>query len=322
MQRAISFTIVFLITILSGHKTVGQEIKVISSFDNSPLPYATVTNHTYPSVTSCNKEGLAKLTAFAGDTISVSYVGYKTAVIRFSDKTQIVRLVPDQKLLPVITLHSCRKPKEFHYNNFDDYKKLQREDQLKGFSRVIWSKAWNTNGKFAVRLSPLKANAVLKDFSFWIEKDENGPPSSVHSPLLISLYEASDSTHLPGELISQEPIIYFPKKAGKQTIEFDTLHVSIPSNGIYLSIQYIMNEEYEWKHETKWKDHKEDSILRDTVIIRYGGVIPAIRTKDFDFVHYNGIKDRWFTVGGQLIPDENLHTTIKCEFTIKYCEDK
>jgi hypothetical protein len=53
----------------------------------------------------------------------------------------------------------------------------------------------------------------------------------------------------------------------------------------------------------------------------YGATMSCIRSKDFDFVSYNGIRDKWNSEAGKPIPNDELHTTIKCEFTLKYCRE-
>ena len=81
-----------------------------------------------------------------------------------------------------------------------------------------------------------------------------------------------------------------------------------------------MNEEFQWKLATQWRD--DDSVLRDTTIIRYGGVLQGIFARDFNLVFYNGLKDSWFTPsrhpGGNY---DTLKATIKCEATIRYCDE-
>lgn len=198
----------------------------------------------------------------------------------------------------------------------------KEERPQREFGGVIWAKAVFSNPKIAIHLKPSKAYTMLKDFSFWIEKEQGAPSSSILTPLLISLYEVSDSTSLPGELISEAPIIYFPQKSGKQTVSLDTLRVRIPPNGIYVSLQYIMNEEYEWKKVTKWKDSEEDSVVRDTIITRYGGRLLGVRSPDFRIVFYNGFKDEWFSSARKPGSNSFLPGTIKCEATIKFCQDK
>jgi hypothetical protein len=318
--RSLSATV---LTFLTLAKAISQEIKVVASSDNVPLPFATITNHTRPLVVSTDRDGAAHITAMVGDTLSISYVGFKTALLRFGgDKVQVVRLLPDQKALPDVTIYACKRTKEFIYKNFEYAKKVKKGNRAQiGFWGVVWTKVGNNNAKIAIRLIPDKAHSSLKDFSFWIEQYPPVPKSSILAPLLVSLYSVSDSSQMPGELISKAPIFHFPNKSGKQTINFDTLHVRIPPKGIYVSLQYIMNETYEWKYITCWKG-KADSIGRDTVITGYGGRIDGVCTKDFDLVFYNSIANTWFAPAKQPIPDATVHGSIKCAATIKYCQEE
>ena len=316
-------TLGFLVFILFTYSTSAQQLRVISSVDSSPLPYATVTNHTHPLMYSSDKNGVANLTAQIGDSLSISYVGYKTQAVRFNGKqVQVVNLLREPTTLPTITLRNCTTTKEFKYKNLDMRSDLKGLNSVIGFGGVVWSKAGSINQKAAIRLNPSKAQAILEDFSFWIFREPHAPKSSVSTPLMISFYEVSDSTHLPGDLISKAPIFYFPKKEGKQTIKLDSLHLRIPDGGIYVSLQYIMNEEYEWKEATKWKDSIEDSVGRDTVIIRYGGRVDGLYSSNFTLAFYNGNTNKWIAASKKPIPNNDIHGTIKCEATIKYCEDE
>jgi len=322
MQRKISFLLILIATISVAHNTAAQQIKVVSSVDNSPLPFATVTNHSHPLLVSADQDGVAHITGSIGDTLSVSYVGYNTAVLFLTgDKIQIIHLLLDQKLLPAITIHNCRKTKEFNYNNFRAVKKLKTSNETQNnFRGVIWIKGTNSSSRIAVRLNPMKANATLKDFSFWLEKEREAPDSSVLTPLLISLYEVADITNMPGELISNAPIFYFPKKSGKQTIRLDTLHVRIPDRGIYVSLQYIMNEAYEWK-QFYWHTDSAGIKKIDTFRFRYGGIIRGLRARDFEMVWYNGIRNEWLLLGGPAVPNKGSRDSIKCEATLILCDD-
>mgnify|MGYP001619374851 FL=1 len=168
MQRIICLVVVLISTIVIGHNTVAQELKVVSNVDNLPLPFATVTNHSRPSIVSTNINGVVNLKGNIGDTLSVSYIGYMTAVLLFNgDKILVVRLEQAQKMLPEVVIHNCRSVKEFNYDNFKGAKKLKKQGELqKGFGGVIWSKGSNIYAKIALRLNPLLPNATLTDFSF------------------------------------------------------------------------------------------------------------------------------------------------------------
>ena len=312
--------ILFISIFLFAATASSQQLKIISSIDHTPLPYATVTNHSHPSLISANIDGIARPVAAIGDSLSVSYVGYKTAFIRFDgSQLMVVTLVREKVILPPVTIRNCAKTREFTMKNYETVKKKKDQQETKGFSAVIWSNNWNTNGKIAVRLRPQQPGAVLKSFSFWIEKDEAGPDSAIRTPLLLSFYEVSDSTLLPGDAISNAPVIFFPKKGGKQTLHLDSLHLSIPANGIYVSIQYVMNEQYQWIEKTKWR-YETDSVLRDTMITRYGGkIIAGVRSRDFEFVNYYGLKGEWHTIRDYPLPLAEPRTTIKCEAVVRYC---
>lgn len=122
MQQAIILILTF-ITVIIKNAAIAQEIKIVSNADSSVLPYATVTNHTRLSIISSDQNGVARVVAVAGDTLLVSYVGYKTAVIRFNGKRiQIVSLLQTKKTLAAVTVHACRKHQEFSYNNFGEIK--------------------------------------------------------------------------------------------------------------------------------------------------------------------------------------------------------
>lgn len=300
-----------------------QEIHIVCATDNSPLPYATITNHTHQWVISADKNGEAKISVSVGDTLSVSYVGYKTAVFRYTgDHVQLVSLIQVQYFLPEVTIRNCRKSKEVLYKNSEGTNRVKMENgTINVYSGIISAKGVNNNVKTAVRLNPSMPNATLKNFSFWTVRGRKAPKSSVLAPLIISFYDVSDSTNLPGELISNAPIIYFPKKAGKQTINLDSLYVSIPFNGIYVSFQTVFNEEYEWEFAIKIPKGQGEPVGRDTTVLVYGAMIDGVYAKDFDIAFYDAIKDSWRIAPYQPIANNNLHGTIKCEATIKYCED-
>ena len=267
-------------------------------------------------------DGVAHVAVEIGDSLSVSYIGYNTSRFRFSgDKIQVIRLLPNQTLLPAVTVRTCKSPRQLVYKNFVDIKKGKKtEEPEKSFLGVIWTKGTLNSAKVAVRLNPLEENATLKDFSFWLESQSGAPKSAILNPLIIGLYDVNDSAYMPGELIVSKPILYFPKREGKQTIELDTLSIRIPPKGIYVSLQYVMHESYEWK-QFFWHRDSLGAKVVDTIVYRYGGLIKGVRTKDFDFLWYNALKEEWFSVGGRQIPNDDFHSSIKCEATIKVCED-
>jgi hypothetical protein len=322
MQRVISIIFILSASVLSGYKTAAQEIRVISAADNAPLPYATVTNRTHPLVVSADATGTAHIKAAAGDSISVSYVGYKTALLLFNgDKVQAISLRRNQQVLPDIKVYSCKRTKELTYDNYRDYdrQKIYDDPSKTNFGGFFWDKNGNAKSCFAVLVKPSRPNATLKDFSFWIKKDFQAPKSSIHTPLLINFFEVADSSGLPGELISRGSIVYVPKKPGRQKLSLDSIHLVMPSSGIYVSLQYVMNEEYEWEEKTRFRKSEQDTASIDTVFTRYGDVIGGLRSRESSFVFYNALRDKWVSYELPSTPENSFHSTIKWEVTIKYC---
>jgi hypothetical protein len=321
-MKDLNFILSLLLVFICHHKTLAQEIRVVSKLDNSPLPYATVTNHSRSSIVSCDDYGIAHLSIEKGDTLTISHIGYKTVTITYSGNlVQIIYLIPQQVSLPTVTVRTCKETRELTYRNFTPNKKGRNKETPENiFGGVIWTKGTTAAVRTAVRLNPLQQNAILKNFSFWLERESEAPESSILNPLILGLYEVSDSTYLPGEFLLNKPIFYFPTREGKQTIELDTFLLRIPPNGIYVSLQYVMNEAYEWKKYYFHTDSLGAKII-DTVVYRYGGIIKGLRTENFDFVSYDGISGKWSSVGGRPIPNADFHSSIMCEATLKVCEE-
>lgn len=305
--------------VVPWNSMVAQEIRITSRADDAPLPYATVVNRNQGIITSADVNGKTQLAAAVGDTLSISYVGYRTAVLRFSgQKELLIRLTQEQRTLPEVMIHHCSRTQEFNFSNFETEKSRKRKNRANMLpGGVIWSKGPIHNSKIAVLVKPQKTYATLKSFSFWIEKYFDAPESWVRTPVLISLYEVLDSSGLPGAAVSEAPIIYYPKEKGKQTVRIDSLHVSVPLKGIYVGLQYVMNEEYKWNLLTKRRG--QDSVLRDTTIIMYGGVMVGTHTVSSALAYYNGIEEKW----SYLPPPSpgQPPMAVKCAATIEYCEE-
>ena len=318
LQTAIYFTITFL---LSSSFASAQNFKVIAAEDGAALPFATLINYTHPNLVSANANGIAALPVQIGDSIAVSYIGFKTTAFIFnSNTTQTIHLLKETNLLPRFTVVNCKKMKKLKYGNTDSINfKIMANGEKTYFGGVSWNKGPWENGKFAVWLNPEIDNGILKEFSFWLKKPFNAPNSSIYTPLILSIYDVEDSNFLPGNLISESPVFYFPKKEGKQTIKMDSMRITIPPNGIYVCFQYVRNEEVEWKIKT----HLIDSAMhidKDTILTYYGVNIAGNYSRNFNLMFFNPTQNKWFSPY-KTPHDNNIHGTIKCEAIIKRCDD-
>ena len=297
-----------------------QQFKIVAAEDGSVLPYATVINYTHPTIVSANANGIVELNPQNGDSIAVSYVGFKTlSFIFYPNFSPNIRIFKENNVLPPITVLKCKKFKKMKYSNEDStYFKISENGERLHFGGVLFSEGpWN-NPQFAVRLNPEQENAIMKEFSFWLLKPYGGPKSAITAPLIIDFYDVTDSI-LPGNLLTEKSLIYYPQKPGKQTLKLDSLHLRIPSNGIFVSFQCVRNEDYAWTETTHWID-SASHISKDSVFERYGGRIDGIYTRNFELADFNPIKNKWYLWSYK--PGKNdIHGSIKCEAVLKYCED-
>ena len=76
--------VLLLIILLTLPSFCQQRFKIISGEDDSPLPYATIVNFTKKYYLSASKTGEAIIDVLPGDSIIISYVGYKD--VSFNDE--------------------------------------------------------------------------------------------------------------------------------------------------------------------------------------------------------------------------------------------
>ena len=287
-------------------ETNAQKFKIISAEDGAALPFATLINFTHPNLVSSNTNGIAELTAQNGDSIAVSYVGFKTRSFVFNtDTSTTIQLLKETVLMPPVTVQKCKKERRFSYIN-----KTVNYTLINGVRHYFdglawWGVRWK-NSEYAVRINPEKENTRLESFSFWLNKSAFGPKSAINAPLIISFYDVNDSI-TPGNLRTETPLFYYPQKTGKQTLNLDSLHLSIPPNGIYISFQCVTNEDYAWTQPIKMSG---SGSIKDTVIKCYGGTIEGVYSSDFELACFNPIKNKWF-----LFPKKtgegDLHPSVK-----------
>ena len=306
--------IFLIILILSAQKSNAQRFTIIAAEDGAALPFATMVNLTHPNIVSANVNGIANLTAQNGDSISISYVGFKKTTFIFnSDTTTNIRLFKEAEVLPNITVVKCKKMKQFKYSNKNDAKFIMKNGTRYYFDGLGWWDFRWKNSEYAIRINPEKENTILKSFSFWLKKSPFGPKNAINAPLIISFYEVTDSI-TPGNLLIEKPLFYYPQKIGKQTINLDSFHLIIPPNGIYVSFQCVTNEDYAWTKPIKMIGSTKDSIIKC-----YGGTIEGLYSSNFEIAGFNPIKNSWFLFSKNT--ENDLFPSVKCEAVLKYCED-
>ena len=316
-KNSIYFIIIIL---LSAATTFSQEIRIIAAEDGTPLPFASVFNLTHPSFVSANAFGVAKLTVVNGDSVTVSYTGCTSVSFVYnSNTTNTIRLSKANSILPPVTVLNCKKMKKMKFKNKDAVKFITMKNGNKmSYAGVMWFKEWYAPIS-AIKLNPGIENATLISFSFWLQNTYNAPAAAIKAPLMISFYEVSDSL-LPGNTITESPLIYYPQKTGKQTLQLDSLHLRIPSNGIYICFQYVMNEAYEWKETVKFTDSTYQHIDSVRIFTGHGGRIEGMYVKEVEVAEFNPLKNKWKFLKNVGAGD-GWYGTLKYEAIVRYCED-
>lgn len=309
-----------LIPLLSTSIPFAQIFRIIAEQDSSELPFCSIINYTQPSFVTANRFGVAEIYAQIGDSITVSLVGYKTKSIIFNSNTpQTICLVKETYNLPPVTIKTCRNTKLVKGTNKNSVNYITKDDgnryYFDGFS--WWG--WWSNVKWAVRILPEIENSSLKSYSFWLKKANFGSKESMKAPLIIEIYDVTDSI-LPGNLLTDVPIIYYPQKKGKQILNLDSLQLRIPPMGIYISFQSVMTEDNTWGQHIKFKD-STSGMLKDTLVKCYGGVIDGVYSSNFELAGFNLKNNKWFLLDQNLDRNDGLHNSIKCEAVLTSCEE-
>lgn len=308
-----------LIFLMFSMLSYSQEFKIISAEDATPLPFATAINLTHPTISTANSDGTVQIAATTGDSVVVSFVGFEGLSFVYDGQSrQTIRLQKRLSVLPTIVVLNCKKFKKQKIKNKDAVKWITMSNGIPcSYTGLTWYREW-TNNIGAIRLNPEKENTILSAFSFWLDKGYRGAFSAIKTPLIIRFYDVSDSL-LPGNLISENALVYTPQKTGKQTLRLDSLQLNIPPKGIYVSFQCVMNEEYAWKETFHFTDSAKVN-YKDTVYTGYGGRIEGLWSKNTELALFSSFKNKWFLSKSTGFA-YGMNGTIKYEAVLKYCDE-
>lgn len=284
---------------------------IVSKDNNQPLPYASVVNHTYHQLLFSNENGKVEHEFKAGDSISISYVGYRNQSFIFNGKEILsIKLSMQPSKLTEITLHACKKWEKQSYTN------LEGDSSGMTFGGLRWIEN-SLNAKVAILLTSADTKSYLTDFSFWLQKSDFGNPSSFKAPIKFSFYELNDSTGLPGNLISAKQIIYQPKKTGKQTINADSLSIKMPEKGMYLCFEIPFDKKFTQRVKILTDDNRDGMVH-----YFYGGRLEGIYSKKNVLSFFDYLQNNWhFAINSTKEDMYKTHGTIKFAYTMKTCAE-
>ncbi len=300
-----NFVIIFLIISFFLQNTTFSQTKITisSGVDASPLPFATIVNSTNKTFYTADEFGQIMLQANLYDSLIVSYVGYNTNSYVFLIADTVIKLYPKLNNLPIVNIIPCIT---FAYQYVNNYDSSKNDNSFSGYNIGEYNNY--NSGKFAMLIKSPIPNAYLNKITFWLNEIFFAPKKAIQNPLSVFFYKVIETTLKPGDAILNNPIIIYPKRAGSQTINFDSVHIKIPEQGIYISFQYLPDKKFMWEHT-----HTIDADSVKIKKTRFGGVIAGVRSKPTYISFYNVIKDSW------TIPKITTGQ-VKYEIKLKYCK--
>lgn len=311
MITLFKYPLVFFLLFLNARNAgyAQTTIRIETSENRSPLAFASIINYSKKVIVFSDQTGNATIKFDNGDSIIISYVGYDDLRFIFDKQhSTIYQLTQSKAFLNTVEIKACIPKKIFEYSNEED-------NPQQKFGGLTWNFP-SDNAKVAVMVRPEVKNAYAISFSFWLLNNIQAPKVAIQAPMKISFYEIVDSTSLPGELITNRQVIYFPKREGKQVIDLDSIRLKIPGNGMYIGIEYIIDEKY--KYPVRYIDTARGI---DSIRYSYGGRIDGAFSTKYRIAFYNYFEDNWFYGGKRnKLEMEQPHGTIKCSLRIKYCE--
>lgn len=297
----------FLLT-CSLHSLSQTQFVIRSAIDSLPLPFASIINLSQKTFYSANENGQVIIHTITGDSIRISYVGFKELlfIIPSVHQQQQIYIKSEKSILKEVIVKNCklfRKHKEINYKS---------DTSARKFGGVI-SSTGESNGRVAVYVKSENPASILESITFWLKRWNYMPKYAVQSPFAITLYSCDKSTGLPDALLYERSLFYFPKKEGKQIIHLDSLRLVVPDNGLFVSFEFIMDKKYQWELP---------DIKNDTVIIRQGVNIEGAFADCFPLAFFDYTTNNWkFAIPPEVIRKHKLYSSIKMEAVFKYCDE-
>ena len=281
-----------------------KQISIRSASDSSTLSFATVFDVANKAVGSANEAGVFKISAKDYNSFRISYIGYEDLEIIPNAHKEFDTIYLTRKIstLKELVIKPCRLDAEEKISNLTDNNQAL-------FGGVMSPKA-NNNGKVAVLIIPKKSPAKLLSLSFWLKRGLPFIPKYAEkSPFAISFYSYSETTKLPGDLLYEKPVFYFPKKEGKQFLKLDTLNINLPLEGMYVCFEFIQDEKYQWNLRSN-----------DSIVVNQGVSLDGTYSEGFGLAFFDYKTNSWIKhlTFARTRPD-NTHGTIKIEASYRYC---
>lgn len=255
MKKILLLILLFPIVAAAQLKMAG---KVVDAKTKQPIAYVNIENFKAQIGTQTNLDGLFELNLLKGkqtDTIKISCVGYLDKLVTNlnANTTALYELTPAVfQLNEIKVLKRKIAEKVVGVINTKGHKILASNQRIQrpGLQRAVLMKNDGYEG-------------YLKSIHFYIGSDMYEAPFRVH------IYENEDNS--PGQDLLNKSLEFAAYKNNSWN-EFDisTYNLSIPKDGFWVSLEWIMNEKYMAETKPFSATNKDGQLITGLTVKYYG----------------------------------------------------
>lgn len=285
-----------------------KTIIITSAADQQPVAYATIINLTHKHFANTLKDGRASILFEKGDSLIVSHIGFEAqSIVADADSLQRIILTPKHIRLSEVKLNSCIRSQTVIRQNLD----ADTGWRFRGVGGFCDTSA----AQFAVKIKPGCTNAELRNLYVWLYNLKNVPKNQDKTPLLIYFYSIDSGSQLPGDPLTDKPIIYHPSKIGRQEIDVSGSKIIIPEEGIWIGFNFLRRPGEDYIRSL------EDSLGYIQEQKCWGSYFDGVVTKGYRIAFYQWSTGKWrFPPAG--LDENNPHSSIRFAFELAICSDQ
>lgn len=208
-----------------GQTTSGQ---VLNRRDSQPIPYANIIKSGFREGTFTDEEGFFSLRANSTDSLFISAIGYKPAIISVSEVIlhPVIKLEESvTELEAVIVKPSRQKPSMFEVG----YQKSKKH------SRLVTKKSGFQVATYIA--NPVKDEAKTEFISAFIAIVRSPRPARIR----LRVYSVSSFMSPLKDVLTESIVLDIHSKTGKLVVNLRERNIILPKEGIIAAIEIIGN---------------------------------------------------------------------------------
>ncbi len=246
MKAVIFLNVLWLISVQAVAQSVNLKGKVVNINTNEPVLYAAVGLINANKGVSTDETGQFELAdADKGDTLVVSCVGFKRVLIPVKNVSSVIQLTPSVLELPVVTVKP-RKEKKMVLHDFN--KKKSAPYRSVGLNSKQFNEYAQYFGNYQESTWFLGEVKIKQLYLFpFIPKMPN--------TFRLRIYGVNDAGK-PNDIDLIEPQLIKNDGSRYLKINIKDKNVPLPSNGLFISVEWLKTKENLYSDKYKDSDNK------------------------------------------------------------------